>query len=975
MTTERRAVTVEREFLSWDEPLLPAAARRLAAESGRGGRIDAGALIVALPGARAGRRLLELLAGEAERTGRFLVPPRIVTAGALPERLYEPARPLASDALCRHAWIRVLREAPAAETAAVFPHLPERDDLAGLHELARILLRARREVGWAGLDLDAVAARLGAGAADGRDDRRRWNALAGMERRWRAVLERAGRVDRDDARRRALAAPTGDTAGGAVGGVWLLGVAELPPAVGGLLERLDVPVRALVHAPPELADAFDPLGCIRPAAWHDAEVPLDDGVLAVCDRPSDQADEVVRSLAALAEDRAPEEITIGVLDEDLVPYIRQRLDACGIPARHAPGTPLPTTGPWRLLAALADYLDGRTWPAAAALLRHPDAAAWIDAVDAPRVADEFFERHVPARVALGALQGRRAEALDRLLGALEERADLARLAGSRALSAWMPALLAPLREAYAAAARAPRAEPNRVALEACVTLRDAADELHALPPEADPDCGAHIALRLLLAECTGETVPPAADAEAVELVGWLEAHLDDAPILLLAGANEPHLPESVRGDPLLPDSLRSRLGIEDDARRRARDAYRLRAILASRPAVRVIAGRRGAEGDPLRPSRLLFAADGPTAARRVLRFAGSGVDAATPPGGAAAATPPVEAGTHAAPGDDEFRLPPETEIEAPPLPVPFPVTHFRKFLADPYQWALEVGLGLRDASDEARELDGGSLGSVAHAVLAAFGSGREAASTEPPEIAGRLDVLLDAEARRRFGPGAAGAVAVQVEQLRQRLHAFARWQAEWAAAGWRIVAVEASTPPGGVPLEVDGTPFPLAGRIDRIDRNEKTGEWAVLDYKTGDGAGGPGPDHYKSSSRTRTATWTNLQLPLYRHILPRIEGLADVPGGPPGPGDDVRLGYVLLPREIAQVGAAIADWDDAMLADALEAARAAVRHLRTDRTFAFARSPALRPHDPFARLYGAGVLATGTGDEAGDDPGEDEADA
>ena len=111
----------------------------------------------------------------------------------------------------------------------------------------------------------------------------------------------------------------------------------------------------------------------------------------------------------------------------------------------------------------------------------------------------------------------------------------------------------------------------------------------------------------LLDELSDLSLAPDPDRDAVELLGWLELRLDDAPVAVVTGFNEPILPESVNGHPFLPNSLRERLGLVCNARRYARDAYELTALVHSRERLHVIAGRRSSTGDPLRPSRLAFA--------------------------------------------------------------------------------------------------------------------------------------------------------------------------------------------------------------------------------------------------------------------------------------------------------------------------------------------------------------------------------
>ena len=85
--------------------------------------------------------------------------------------------------------------------------------------------------------------------------------------------------------------------------------------------------------------------------------------------------------------------------------------------------------------------------------------------------------------------------------------------------------------------------------------------------------------------------------------------------------------KSVNSDLFLPDSLRRALGIVDNARRFARDAYALSVLAATRADLHLISGRRDSEGYPLTPSRLVFATDNETAARRVVAYSQSPEDA------------------------------------------------------------------------------------------------------------------------------------------------------------------------------------------------------------------------------------------------------------------------------------------------------------------------------------------------------------
>lgn len=950
------------EFLPWDRPALPEAARLLAERRAADGNLDLGDLVVVLPAARAGRRLVEILVDEAERRGVVLLPPVVTTIGALPERLYEPPRPLADETLSRRTWSRALRSLDSEARSTVLPEPPTEDDLPGWDRIARLVHGLHREIAAEGLEFADVARTCRETGAGTEADR--WRTLAAAQRAYHDRLRALDRIDRDAARLEALDAGTIE----AETELWLVGVVEMPGVTRRMLEiaasdASPVSLTPLVHAPEDRAEGFDELGCVRTDVWKKAEIAVPDSMIIACGRPPSQADAALRCLADGGRKLAPDEVTVGVPDREVVPYLEQRFDAYGVPHRYAAGTPLEKTGPFHLLEAVADYLESRRFDDLAALLRHPRIEDLVDHPAPLDVADRHFERCLPARVARDPEPDEGpGRAFAEVQYELHEVLELRRFGGDATPGTWMHDIMGLLERIYADEPLDRSNRTDRRLIEALETFREAAASIHALPAGAAEDreeIGGAAAIRLLLAEVREATLPPLPDRGAVEMLGWLELHLDDAPVLVITGFDDDHVPGSVAADLFLPGRLRSRLGLPDNDDRYARDACLLSAMLASREELHVVVGRRDAEGDPLRPSRLLLSDRGEKLARRARRlFADE-----TP------SPPPLPRLGLRAEGDSDFRTPPEPVIRIADPPVDLRVTDFRLLIQDPYRWALERELGLRALDDRARELDGGGFGSLAHRVLHQFGADPAVAASDDPEIVReRLDDLLDATFRRRFGPDVLPAVRLQVEQLRARLREFAVWQAERAAAGWRIAAAEIDGPEDGVPFEVDGTPVRLHGRIDRIDRHPATGRWAVLDYKTSDPPSTPDQAH--RHGRGRDAPWTDLQLPLYRHLVSALAG-SDRAGlqGLSDRGVEIELGYVNLSREGVEL--ATADWTDDELAAADEAARRTVRTLRAGE-FVFREDDFLTYRDdPFAPLLGKRRLVAAGLDPESDDPAED----
>ena len=913
-----------RHFLDWDAPALPRAAAFLADRYAAGETLDLSPALIAVPGGRAGRRLKEILVDLAHQRRLRLIPPRITTVGALPELLYTPAMPIAEDTASHRAWASALRTLDHRGRRELFPHAPADTDLRGWIALGRQLHALQHEVGAAGLPFADVAELCGESLLF--DDSDRWTILARAQQVYLAGIARLGRADRDHARRAAL----DSRAVQLDGDLWLIGLAELPIITRRMVDALvrnGGRVDILVHAPADRAAAFDALGCVIPSAWIGEAIPLRDDQISIVEHPSNQATAAVAAIHAFREPLAADEIVLGVPDEEVIPYLEQRIAEADAHARYAGGTPVARTSVYRLLAAIADLLTDASFEALAALARHPVIGEWLRAnrwgiehTGAARFQehdtwlaelDAFACERQPARVTDGLTGsgGRGRHVVEALVAALRSDRLLGALRGERPLNEWMPLILELLIELYGRTPLNRDIPDERRLIDTCRKIRDAAAAHTRVPAAGTEVCDAGSAIRILLDDTSGDAVPAEAGDAAIELLGWLELHLDDAPAVVLTGMNEPFVPQAVNAHPFLPNSLRTRAGIEDNDRRYARDAYQLTAMLHSRRHIHLTAGRRTVLGDPLRPSRLLLATSGVPLARRVERFLNTGeqnVDAVTD----GVTVEPAAAGAVS-----RFNLPPEPEIQLAEVPTVLNVTDFAALLADPYAFALDRVLGRDVDDDSARELDALRFGSLTHRVLELFAQTNAATSSSEAEVAAALDHLLDSYVADRFGASTSTAVRLQVEQLRIRLRAFARWQAGWVAAGWVTRGVECRVDDAGVPFETDAGTIRIRGRIDRIDYNERTGEWAVFDYKTGERADPPEEKHRKKSGE-----WIDLQLPLYRDLLPHVH---DADGNPifTNHAATVHLGYILLCGDPDRIGCAIAEWSD----DDLASARAALR--------------------------------------------------
>jgi ATP-dependent helicase/nuclease subunit B len=249
-----------------------------------------------------------------------------------------------------------------------------------------------------------------------------------------------------------------------------------------------------------------------------------------------------------------------------------------------------------------------------------------------------------------------------------------------------------------------------------------------------------------------------------------------------------------------------------------------------------------------------------------------------------------------------------------------------------YRYYLKHHLGLHAVDTTAEEMSPPAFGDLLHRVLQEFAASPVAESDRATAIRDQLYSTLDAYVLQSYGDTPLPAVRVQVEQARLRLDRFAQWQADWRREGWRIEHAEVDVNGERAWLDVDGEPMYLRGRIDRIDIHETTQEWLVLDYKTGESGRTPEAAH-----RQRQSDWTDLQLPLYRHL---VKGL--------GLSDALQLGYLMLPKALSDIGVSRAAWSPDELAQADAVAADIVRRVRAEAFWPPARLTGA--HDEFAVL-------------------------
>ena len=929
---------IRRVWLDWCGPALPLAARWLIdhAPHGEAGLCDLRNIVCVLPGQRAGRLLLAELLEQCKTTRLRLVPPQIHTPGQMVDVL-APHRevPTATDFEQVLAWMNVLRTAGPATLGPLLPRPPDESAFLDWHHLAQTIARLHEELAGEELSFADVADQARTMSMEGEADR--WGALHELHGAYCAALTEAGLVDPHQARAEAIKHATGPSDRLIV----LIGVLDLNATQRTVLNTVADPITALVHAPQELADHFDEFGCVQPSAWEHTTIDIDDEQIVMADRPADQAQAVLRAIAAHHGRYAAQDITIGLGDESQVPVLAQAGRWAGVILHNPAGEPLSRSAAFGLWQAGADWLTERRFAHLAALLRHPDLEAWFTARngatssndDATATAiecwqtilDDYFGDYLQGKCT-GTWLGSPAQqkqlsiaydAVNELFSPLSDPMP-------HPIRHWSHGALEVLGTVYINNEKDSKDRTDSALIEACSVLRDVCADLASTAPQLCPKIDGPTALRLLLAQAGARRLPQDPRPGQIEMLGWLELHLDTAPALVVTGFTEGCVPHSLTADAFLPDALRRALGMTDNTRRYARDAYILKALLNSREDVTIILNRRTDDDEPLAPSRLLLACPRSQLAGRVQALCGA---------------PEMRPWVHPIGVDAPAEV---SRFDTPHLPtnlaVPdsIPVTWFKEYLLCPYRFALKRLMKLAGRTDDAAELDAAQFGSLAHQVLHIFGETSEIADCDDAaRIASFLTSTLHKLVTQRYGEHPMPAVRVQVSRLRQRLERFAEYQAQRRADGWKIERCEYELPSSSV-LEVPGEkPVRITGRIDRIDRHETTNAWCIIDYKTSESA--KTPDKAHRGKNFFGGEWVDVQLPLYQYLVAQhgIDGA-------------VSLAYFTMPKDPAGVEVRPALWNEDQLKEAIETARMVLTKIRQG---AFEMNHDLgKSYDDFARI-------------------------
>jgi ATP-dependent helicase/nuclease subunit B len=517
-------------------------------------------------------------------------------------------------------------------------------------------------------------------------------------------------------------------------------------------------------------------------------------------------------------------------DRQLASRVSALLRRWGIQADDSAGKPLSQLASGTLLLGIASAAAEELAPVPLlALLKHPlvrgegdERSEWLDqvrsldrALRGPRPPaglaglDAFFVEKRGMR-AWSAVRDR-ISALDGLFSVEQTLADLARHLADAATSL--------------AGVSAWRGADGRMAAELLAELQasDAAARLIVSPEDAVP------LLRQLLDERAVR--PPYGGHPRIFIWGLLEARLQRADLVVLAGLNEGIWPALPAPDPWLPPKVRATLGMPTLEFRIGLAAHDFASALGA-PEVLITRARRDAKS-PTVASRFLLRLDaisGGLPRDRLLERITRALDDPGPPH-------PVDQ--------------PEPSPPADQRPKDIWVTQVDRLKADPFAFYASAMLKLRELDPVDADYSARWKGDEVHKVFEAWLNHDDC---DPDQLRARAERLLGGQAIHPM------LRALWAPRLLEAIDWIAEMERANQAAGRKPLKAEAT---GEAPL----AGIQVHGRVDRIDRLPNGG-LAIIDYKTG-----------KPPSKKAIEAGFALQLGLLG-LIGRAGGFEDVSGDP-----------------------------------------------------------------------------------------------
>ncbi|MDY6834061.1 MAG: PD-(D/E)XK nuclease family protein [Chloroflexota bacterium] len=928
---------IQRYFLGWESPIHQKLCEFILQPHNHNKElIDLEQLLIIVPTNRAIHRLKESLVQKCAESNRTLLPPLITTPTFLVRPISNESN-VASRTEIAAAWAEVLTTVDLTQYNGLFPKQKPAQDYSWTIQMGTKIQQLRETLVDAVRQISDVYSDI----ADDFQENERWRDLSLLEALYIKQLEDHGIQDPCQLSIHKSIDPEIPSG---IKHIIIAGTPNLTPIAIRALENMAGKIRisVLIHSPSSLADHFDEWGVPSLDKWsrHYIDIPNANENIFLSGSPASQASIAMEIIDSESGRFTPHDIAIAVPDRRIAPFMIAALAANGLRSSSPQAESTKTHPLFRLLESFHSLVTRGSYSDVSTFMRHADVLEYLGKQYhiSPRQLLEEFDTlqnyHLP-----GGWQDirhwtfyertrKRYEVLPIAFTFIQQQIDfLDENDTDSAIRTLLHTIYQgrilqqcdPLDQAFICVANQINTALQELA-SAYINKNSASKDR---------------AIQLLLNRLQHEQYTIGCTDTNIELYDWEDIAWSNAPLTIISGMNDEVVPGSILSDVFLPDSLRTYLNLRNDAQQLCLNIYLLQSIIEShrnKGRTCFIVGKTSTTGDPLKPSRLLFQCSDAELLRRCENLFGE---------------PDEMKESH--PATTSFQLEatylPDVGIDSL-SPSRMSVTKFNDFLTCPFRFYLKHILGMEEMGDEKREMDALDFGGLLHYALQRMAQ-RMHLCDDQQELSQFLGTQAGDWIKQRFGESPPLQIEIQLHAARQRLDAASRIHIDLLREGWEVLQSE-------VMIETELNGVTVSGRIDRIDQHQKTGRIRLLDYKTSDKASKPLDTHIHGISNEIPAyakvvidgkerRWINLQLPLYRIMLPN----SAIYQGP------IELGYFNLPKALGDTGIEIwSGFSNDLMQSARSCAISIIDEISNHRFWPPAEKV---PYDNFTRLFHTGI--------------------
>ena len=864
---------IRRFFIGWDQPIVELANEFLVEELSE--ELISKTLVV-VPSKQAARKLKNLY----RESSKFDNHPIFGTPETALDLFEKNSERPANKTEKSLAWALILKNIKLTQLRNIFPIAPPDRSMNWALRTSNTFISLKNSLNEGGLNISDVIEN------EGQDfvDLSRWKELEHLESTVESSLKENGLSHLSKS---FLNSPSGV---GDIERIILIGLPDPPKILTDALQSISEShkISIVIYAPDSEQSSFSEWGRPMTENWSNHKINIPNAESSI--RHASGPDEQSREVGSIISEHSDPHGMVGIINNDteLIPSLKSELKKHNLNAYNPSGELCSNQEIYATLSLFRDLMSSGSFESVIELLKHPEiinhivinndnediqieTTDQIDPVnnkDDPELVaanilvslDRINDKHIPTSLDTALEFSSRNEHPDLTNSALKQ------------LKKWLDQLHDNLIENLPGilqsiySGREFDSEDDEEFSHTAEYLNSILNEIRSSPLQS---MDGSEQLNFILSALKSERVPEKREPDSLDIQGWLEVLWENSPHLIIAGMNEGSIPDRIAGDIFLPDSLRSKLGLRNNESILARDNYIFNATLNWRNScgrVDIILGKESLEGNPLKPSRLLFQCDDSELADRALSLCSR-----------------INSSEIIHPWTSAWKLEPMKIEKNAKIFEEISVTQFSNYLSCPFRFYLLNLMGMNDNQPVEMEMDAMQYGTLVHQVLEDFGKNEDIRNSRDEEdVYEFLEKRIEFRATRKFGTKRTVPLSFQINSIKERLKWFSAIQANERSLGWKIIHSEFKIHIGS---EIKVGNLKLRGTIDRIEQNENDGSWRILDYKTSAKVINPDKAHLKNITQSSSDSipdwrtyisdkkrrkWINLQIPLYVHAAKLI---------------------------------------------------------------------------------------------------------